>query len=146
MVKKKKCIRKYCELEATQWDYCEDHFIELQESNTRRENAAELLHTGRVEGKSITSDELKEEYFKLIDFHDEVRSSFRNRRPNGHIPNEEVEAAPSWCTGLAEVIYYDELIYRGVNVINTNSHLREQLWNRIINVQKGLLSNGNPRN
>ena len=104
-----------------------------------------FLLSGKVEGSHLTNEKLKSEFSELIEFYSEAGSVFQNKTSNSYIPKEEAEAALSWCNGIAEMIYYEELKYRGIETENINEYVRDQLWKRINYIKQGLQSNGKPR-
>lgn len=143
MAKRKKCRERYCQIDALGFGFCKQHQAERDQKDRRRQNAEDLLRTGRVLGKPLVKESLRAEYLKLLTYYDDARYALRFEKKHGVIDVEEAESALSWCRGIAEIIFYEELHFiEHPEGDLSNSYNREYLWKRFENLELGLRSNG----
>ena len=140
------CSMLNCNRDALLGGLCKDHHDESEQRRLRREAALRALHAGVVDGKQIEDATLRDEFFRIRVWWFDVCRSIQNSRDVGHIPLDEAPYAVEWCISLVqEIIDADGAIRIGKRVSDKLEGTRFWVWGRFENLQKGLHSNGTPR-
>lgn len=122
---------------------CIEHFEKEQQSEMQRADALELLHRSNLDGSFLTKAELHSDFERVQKWWGEV-CSYMNSQRNHPVLKDEIEFAKEWCISIAKSIIEEESAFRNAAHYDekTNRLLRQQIWSRFENLEKGLMSNG----
>ncbi len=125
---------------------CEKHHNEEEKEWHLRKDAVNALHHKKVDGGYIQNKVLKEEMQKIQKWWTRGCNALNNNREDKTL-RDETEASNEWCIALSKEIIKAEREYR-IEGEYSHSMLVETkswVWERINNLESGLMSNGNKR-
>jgi hypothetical protein len=121
---------------------CQRHHEEQAANERRREDALALLHRNLVDGTVTTNPEIRDEQIHLGNWWSRTCNSLNaNRRDS--VLQDEAEYAVDWCIAIATSLVDEERGFRlGMPSDDSLKRHRDIFWNRFVNLDAGLMSNG----
>ena len=144
MARKKTCRKLGCDAPPVGFaGLCARHDEEEDRRHKRFMEAADVLHTGVIDGEYIGAGPLRDELSKVRDWWSAACSAV-NSQGEHPILKDETEFATHWCIGIAQEIIEAERDRRAGNEGDSDArrYVRQQFWNRFENLERGLMSNG----
>jgi len=141
--RRNKCAKLHCREATAIGGLCQKHHDENERKHHRYMEAADVLHTGSVDGEYIRQGPLRDELQKIQKWWRQVCGAVNAERQHP-VLKDETESAMSWCIGIAQEIIDAERELRagGVGDDEMRQYRRRQLWERFENLERGLMSNG----
>jgi len=139
--RRKECAKYRCRETAVIGGLCQQHFDEREKRRLREETATEALNTGRIDGEYVPEGVLRDEFLRVRDWWHDVCSAMMSNREHP-VLRDETEYAMSWCIELAALIIEERRHVGGEANVRTLQYLRNEVWQRFANLERGLMSNG----
>jgi len=140
--KEKECIKFRCLEPPYLGGLCQDHYEEDNEKRRRRKDALNALHMAQIEGRLPENPELRKELFQIRKWFFRACTALQHNRED-EILLDEARYAFEWCISLAQEIVDAEIAFRnGEPPLSSLESVREWVWDRFRNLEKGLMSNG----
>lgn len=144
--RKRTCRRSGCNLEPVSGGFCREHALEEERLRQRERDALTLLHESTVDGELPSAlqvrailDPLRERWYRVCDV-------VNNQIGREDMPLDEADGAKSWCIALAaELVDAHRAIASGQPEPPGLSRTRAWVDSRFENLERGLMSNGEPR-
>jgi hypothetical protein len=102
------------------------------------------LNTGRIDGEYLPESALRDEFWRVRDWWHQACSAMMANREHP-VLRDETEYAMSWCIELTALIIDEQRHIGGEENVRTLQYLRNELWQRFANLERGVMSNGVPR-
>jgi len=143
MPRKKVCRKFGCHESPTISGLCKMHSDEAAERHRHYMEAADVLHTGVIDGEYIRDGPLRDELKRLQVWWGQVCCAEISGREHP-VLKDETRFGTDWCIVLAQQIADVERDIRAGKEGDTESrkYLRNQTWERFVNLERGLRSNG----
>jgi len=111
--------------------------------NRRYIEAADVLHTGSIDGEYIREGPLRDELQRVQKWWDEICGAVNAGREHP-ILKDETEYGTYWCAAIAREIIDAERDLRAGKPGDTEyrKYTRDETWKRFENLERGLMSNG----
>lgn len=122
---------------------CQQHFEESEKRHQRFMEAADVLHTGSIDGEYIGAGPLRDELHRIQDWWRQICSAEMAGREHP-ILRDETEYGTHWCIAIAQEIIDAERDRRAGKPGDTEyrKYKRAEAWKRFENMERGLMSNG----
>lgn len=146
MPRKKTCRNPRCDEPPTVGGLCQTHFEESERKHRRYMEAADVLHTGRIDGTAIGPGPLGDEFLRVQHWWFEICSAVNAGREHP-ILKDETQCGTDWCIAIAQDLIDAERERRAGTGGDSEQrqYIRQLTWSRFENLEKGLMSNGIPR-
>lgn len=144
--RKSECSDPHCGLAIHAMGLCEEHYQERQRKSKLHDDAVRLLHRSELDDSYLTNPELRDELRRIQKWWYRTCDSLNFRRTDP-ILGDEAEHAFSWCIAVAEKIVESERAFRNGTPRSSNhlEYTKEWVYDRLCNLEAGLMSNGVPR-
>ena len=108
----------------------------------RRKAALDALHKSEIEGRPPENAELRDELFRIQKWWYRACDAVNYARED-EVLLDEAKYATEWCIALAQEIVDAEIASRNGQPIPISlERTRDWVWDRFLNLEKGLMSNG----
>jgi hypothetical protein len=143
MAKRKVCGKLHCGEPLHAGGLCKKHFDEGNERHRRYMDAADVLHTGSIDGEYIREGPLRDELQRARKWRRESCDAEIAGREHP-VLKDETEYGKHWCIAIAREIIDAERDLRAGKPGDTEyrKYKRDETWKRFENLERGLMSNG----
>jgi len=139
--RRKECAEYRCRETAVIGRLCQQHFDERERRRLREDTATQALNTGCIDGEYLPEGALRDELWRVRDWWHKACSAMIANREHP-VLRDETEYAMYWCIELAALITDEHRHVGGEANMRTLQYLRNDLWQRFANLERGLMSNG----
>lgn len=145
--RKASCRKPHCEEPPFLGGLCKRHDDEDMARRLRRDTATKALQTGLIDGELVNSGPLRDEFDRLQNLWRQICDAVNSGREHALL-RAETEYGVHWCIEIAQEIIDAERDRRTGKEGDTEmrKYIRQQVWERLENLERGVMSNGVPRN
>lgn len=124
---------------------CRVHHQEHWQKERDRDEAVEALHKGTIDGALPTDSSLREQLFAIRKWWFRACDALNFDRKDA-VLQDEAEYAMEWCIALTrEIVTAERTVKEGCQPSYMLEHTAKWVHERFANLEKGLMSNGLPR-